>query len=333
MVESIMGTTSSRNIKRSTVLYALAACIIAATTLAIGYNSLTDTPLISQAIQAIQNVTEKITNTLPFNPTLILPLITAATIALKLKKKTKNGETLSKTVALYYKPKKTLKVENPAEQRIKIVASAPAQYLGELVRRVYNETNEVYGNVPLWVRYNMNTLGYSWSLKNVKAAHNIHVYGESTYVQKFLTRINEELQTLQKNAPAHLVNIHSIKPETALLKIDEADQDIQPYPKEIKSTAKTQGNLSLISGLGLFAVALLTLFASNAWRKKHIANNTTFDGEKALQKALETIKELGFENQELKAKRACDDGWEFQFSSCEVNVNNQGMVTGIRRNA
>ena len=332
---SIVGMTSIRSIKRSTFLYALAACITTAITIAIGLNGLTDVPLISQAFETIQNVTGKITNTLPFDPILVLPFITAATIALKLKKKIKNSETPDKTAFLYCKPEKTLKVKNPAEQRVKIVASAPSQYLREIVKRVYTEINDVYGKVPLWVRYNMNTLGYSWSLNNVKASHDIHVYGERTYVQRFLTRINEELQTLKKNASTNLVTIHSIEPETATLKIGESDQDEQPYPKEIKSAVKGQDNFNLISGLGLFAVTLLTLLASNTWMKKRVVDSSSsaVDEGKALKNALEAIKKLGFENQELKAQRKCEDGWAFQFSDYEIFVNHQGMVTGVRRNA
>jgi hypothetical protein len=333
MGESIVGMTSTRSIKRSTFLYALVACITAAIIIAIGLNGLTDVPLISQAFETIQNITGKIANILPFNPMLVLLFITVATMALKLKKKTKNSETLGKTAFLYYKPKKTLKVKNPAEQRVKIVASAPPQYLSELVKQVYTETNEVYGEVPLWVRYNMNTLGYSWSLNNVKASHDIYIYGESTYVQRFLTRINEELQTLQKNASTNLT-IHSVEPETATSKIGESDQDEQPYPKEIKSAVKGH-DFNLISGLAFFAVALLTLFANNIWMKKRVADNSSsaVDEGKALQNALEAIRELGFENQELKAQRKCEDGWAFQFSDYEIFVNHQGMVTGVRRNA
>ena len=335
MGESITGTTSKKRIQTSTFFYALIACIIAVITLTIILNSLTDIPLVSQSSQAMQSILEKMVDTLHFNPTLIMPFITVAAIALKLKKKTKNAETPSETTTAYYKPRKNLKVENPAQQRIKIVASAPASYFSELIKRVYNETTDIYGNVPLWVRYNMNILGYSWSLNNIKASHDINVYGESTYVQKFLKRLNEELQTLQKNAPTNTINIHSIKPETTMIKTDESIQEEQAYPKELKKALKRQDNTTLLSGLGLFAIALLTMFASHAWKRKHAANNvdSTVEDEEALQNASKVIRQLGINNQELKAQRRCDDGWMFQFTDYEVFVNRQGMVTSIRRNA
>lgn len=334
MGESITVTTSKKSIQISTFFYALIACITAVITLAMNLNILTDMPLTSQLSQAMQTIIEKMADTLHFNPTLIMPLITVAAIALKLKKKTKNGKTLGETTTTYHKLRKTLQVENPAQQRLKIVASAPAPYFSELIKRVYNETNDIYGNVPLWVRYNMNTLGYSWSLNNIKASHDINVYGESTYVQKFLTRLNEELQTLQKNAPTNTINIHSIEPETPPLKTDESIQEEQTYPKEIKKALKKQDNTALLSGLGLFAIALLTMFASHAWKRKHAANNgdSAVEDEEALQNASKVIRQLGIKNQELKTKRRCDDGWMFQFTDYEVFVNRQGMVTSIRRN-
>jgi len=335
MGESIIGAASKKRIQTSIVIYALIACITAAITSTMNSNSLTGIPLISQFSQAIQSIVEKMADTLHSNPTLIIPFITVAAIALKLKKKTKNGKTLSETATAYYKPRKTLQVESPAQQRIKIVASAPASYFSELVKRVYNETNDVYGDVPLWVRYNMNTLGYSWSLNNIKASHNINVYGGDTYVQRFLKRLNEELQTLQKNAPTNTINIYSIEPETAQLKTGDDVYEEQTYPKEIKKALKKQDNTTLLSGLGLFAIALLTLFASSAWKRKQTkeGNDSAIEDEKALQNALKVIKQLGIKNQELKEQRRCDDGWTFQFTDHEVFVNRQGTVTSIRRNA
>jgi len=279
-------------------------------------------------------IIEKLNEPLDLALTIIPFLVTA--IVLKLRRKASRGsprDSSSTTPPISsYEPRKAKNVETPMHQRVKLMASAPAQFLDNLIKQIYMEMREIYGDIPLWVRHKANIIGRSWDFKNVKALHSIDVYGEKGYVQKFLEKLNGELEALRENSST--MKIDSIESET-ILESSNGDQGVMQYPKDIKKSSKGRDMLDpILWGLGLLGLASFILLvvsdSRNGGRAKSRVSAVVED-EKALESAIEAIKRLGLKGQELKAQRKTKDGWLFEFTDYEVCVNERGYVTSVRR--
>ena len=276
-------------------------------------------------------IIEKLDKPIDLTLTIIPFLVAAAILKLRGKALRDSPRDSSSTTPPIssYEPKKAKHVETPMHQRLKLVASAPAKFLDNLIKQTYMEMREVYGDIPLWVRHRTNIVGHSWDLNHVKASHTIDVYGEKCYVQKFLGRLNEELKVLCENSST--VKIGSIESET----VQESFDEDRVFPKDVKRPSKGLDMASLLSGLGLLGIALAILsIVSGDWKSKRTKSaeiSAVVEDEKALESAIEAIKGLGLKDQELKAQRKTEDGWLFLFTDYEVRVDKRGYVTSVRR--
>ena len=179
----------------------------------------------------------------------------------------------------------------------------------------------------------MNPIALSWSLNNLKASHDIIVYGEKTNVKRFIDRLNEELQTIRKNAPPGTINILSITSDIQSQNLagNHEKSSEKAHPKEFR--VRKSENSGLLSSLVLLAVGIATLFISSIFGKGTLGNGSksSIDEKEALKIALNTLKEIGVENQELKEVKTHDNRWTFRIGYYEVDVDSQGKVVSLRR--
>ena len=331
MVNGVVKNFLSNYFRHLLLLIPLLIACIGAFTSSRDLTIMKNMPLASYIRQIAQNIVKEFSFII-LQPSLLTVLLIPLGFLIYYKIIGKSGKSVNSSK--YYKPKKVSKVSNPNEKTAKIVALAPQSYFSELIEKLYKEISDLYGDVPLWVRYNIGVLSNSWSLNSVKASHNIRAYGENIYVQKFIARLNEELQMLIKNAPSNMAHIYSVE-ITPLSSNENKENNVeQIYPKEVKNLVLKDDSASFFSSLGLLSAIILAMFVNDLWRKRRFSTNVNENlvGKmEAMQNALKVIKKLDGNTQELERIENYKDGWIFKFTNYEVSVNRSGFITHIRR--
>lgn len=289
-----------------------------------------DMPLSIDLRQIIQNTLSEFNTSLSQPSYMLMILLIPIMLLAYYQIKKRHGDNLK---SRFYQPRRLSgKISNLGEQNVKIVALAPHSFFSKLIDKLYKEITNVYGNIPLWVRYDFEGLSNSWSLKSVKAVHSVHVYGENMYVQKFVDKLNEKLQILLKNTPSDIIHIYSI--DVTSRNLNKKENDIASlYPKDVRNLVSKGSGANFANILGLLSAIVLAILANELWKKREsqFKKENSMIEMKVTQDALEVVRRLGGRNQELEKVEEREDGWAFKFTNYEVFATRSGFITYVRR--
>lgn len=247
--------------------------------------------------------------------------------------KNKDSEVSSDFYSIYKPKSKKINVNDPTQRELTITAYAPTNFFKDKISQSFKEITDLYGNVPLWVRYSMSPMAVSSNLQSVKAKHKINVYGERAYVQKFLS-------TLKKDVLTEIESGH--RDDFIVLSEDPkgwADITNSPYevnddnllPEDLKKSVKEGKSFrNILNAVGVFAGVVSILFALSVLIRRN-RNTSQITQEQALQTAVEQLTCLIGKKPELKKSELSRNGWSFLLSDYLVNVDRKGSITSIRR--
>jgi len=225
-----------------------------------------------------------------------------------------------------------LSITRPAEHRLSISSYAPKGYFSEKISNIFREMQDIYGNIPLWVKYSSFPMSASWNLGNIFALHNIHVYGENKYVKEFLLRLGE---VLSSSGLGNVVDRTNVLDEAFSKLIDNSSKDnldSKFLPAELqKNYEKSTLRSSLLNTSGLIAglagvVLALSLFSLRGPKNssRHVSR------EEALQAAIDCVRHITSTTPILKSEEFVRNRWRFVLSNYMITVNSKGKVIEIK---
>jgi len=224
-----------------------------------------------------------------------------------------------------------LLITKPVERRLSIRSYAPEKYFSGRISDVYREMRDVYGNIPLWVKYSSFPTSVSWNLGNVYALHNIHVYGEDKYVKEFLLRLGEVLSSDRLGDITAGVNILD-KVLSQFINDFPKNDDSKLLPAELqKNHGETTLRSSLLNTSGLIAGLAGTVLALSLFSLRKSNNQKhRVSREEALQAAIACVKRVTSTSPILRSEEFVRGHWHFILSNYLVTVSSNGKVIEIR---
>jgi len=240
-----------------------------------------------------------------------------------------------KNARVVLKPKTRLtklKVANPVQQQVKVVAYSPKSFFKDSITNVFKEMTSTYGNIPLWVDYSMHPESVSWNLGSIQATHNVNVRGEEQFVKELLSRFNDAIGDSLKS-PGNGISILSQSPSESSQNLVKNVTNIKTLSTALQKTdKKTTFSSELLSASGLIAglagVVLALSFFSGRRSSGRSAQRVSRQG--ALRAALNSVSDLT-SNPVLESEEFTADSWHFSISDYIVTVNSKGTVTEVRR--
>jgi hypothetical protein len=212
------------------------------------------------------------------------------------------------------------KVEDPYQGRIRIVAYAPKNYIENSVKSLYRDMKHTYGNIALWVSHSKYVEDGTWNLRKVKATHTINIYGEKSYADEFIQRLNEAIGDVSsvENNETKLVSYQGNGSEsTGTTPVTLA--------KNLITTKSDPGWQSLLNPfIGLFGV-LLALMLLNGGKR----DEKKFKGS-SLKTAKDSVSSFVSDPVVLAEKRV-GKKTQYDVSGYDVLVDERGAVTSVKK--
>lgn len=239
-----------------------------------------------------------------------------------------------RSVRVVLKPKtrlRKLRVANPVQQQVKVVAYSPRSFFRDSITNVFKEMTGTYGNIPLWIDYSMHPESVSWNLGSIQATHNVDVRGEEQFVKELLSRFYETIGDSLKN-PGNGINILSRSPSESGQNLLKNMTNIKSLSTALQKTdKKTAFSTDLLSASGLIAGLAGVVLALSFFSSRRLGRpDQRVTRQDALRAALNSVSDLT-SNPVLEGEEFTADSWHFNISDYMVTVNSKGTVTEVRR--